>query len=92
MPRPGMPNCVWAYRSNVDDGRPVVVCVHQVSRAGVHARTSLQGWCGHLMVHDYAGYDDLFTARQRQGQRSSPHQQLLSGAAARCQLGQPARL
>jgi transposase len=54
---------LWAYRSNVlDDGPPVVVFDYQASRAGVHARTFLQGWRGHLMVDDYAGYKALFTA------------------------------
>ncbi len=53
---------LWAYRSNVlDDGPPVVVFDYQASRAGVHARTFLQGWRGHLMVDDYAGYKALFT-------------------------------
>ncbi|MET3135613.1 transposase, partial [Oxalobacteraceae bacterium GrIS 1.11] len=53
---------LWAYRSNVlGDGPPVVVFDYQASRAGVHARTFLQGWRGHLMVDDYAGYKALFT-------------------------------
>jgi transposase len=52
---------LWAYRSNVlDAGPPVVVFDYQASRAGVHARTFLQGWRGHLMVDDYAGYKALF--------------------------------
>jgi transposase len=53
---------LWAYRSNVlDAGPPVVVFDYQASRAGVHARTFLQGWRGHLMVDDYVGYKALFT-------------------------------
>jgi transposase len=53
---------LWAYRSNVlDEGPPVVVFDYQTSRAGVHARTFLQGWRGHLMVDDYVGYKALFT-------------------------------
>jgi len=52
---------LWAYRSNVlDEGPSVVVFDYQASRAGVHAHVFLQGWRGHLMVDDYAGYKALF--------------------------------
>jgi transposase len=54
---------LWAYRSNaLDDGPSLVVFDYQTSRAGAHARAFLQGWRGHLMVDDYAGYKALFTA------------------------------
>ncbi len=53
---------LWAYRSNgLDGGPPVVLFDYQTSRAGVHARTFLHGWRGHLVVDDYAGYKALFT-------------------------------
>jgi hypothetical protein len=53
---------LWAYRSGVhDDGPPIVVFDYQTSRAGVHSRAFLQGWRGHLMVDDYAGYKSLFS-------------------------------
>lgn len=52
---------LWAYRSNALDGEsPLVVFDYQASRAGAHARAFLQGWRGHLMVDDYAGYKVLF--------------------------------
>jgi transposase len=52
---------LWAYRSNgLGQGPPVVVFDYQASRAGKHAASFLQGWHGHLMVDDYAGYKALF--------------------------------
>jgi transposase len=52
---------LWAYRSNrYDDGPPIIVFDYQTGRAGVHVRAFLQGWRGHLMVDDYAGYKALF--------------------------------
>jgi hypothetical protein len=41
-------------------GPPVVVFDYQTSRAGAHARASLQDWRGHLMVDDCAGYKAVF--------------------------------
>lgn len=53
---------LWAYRSNqLDEGPPIIVFDYQTGRAGAHARAFLQGWRGHLMVDDYAGYKALFT-------------------------------
>lgn len=52
---------LWAYRSNVlETGPPLVVFDYQPTRAGVHARTFLAGWEGHLMVDDFGGYKALF--------------------------------
>lgn len=52
---------LWAYRSNdLDEGPPIVVFDYHLSRSGVHARSFLQEWRGHLMVDDYAGYKALF--------------------------------
>jgi len=52
---------LWAYRTNgLHTGPPIVVFDYQASRAGTHAREFLQGWQGHLMVDDFAGYDALF--------------------------------
>jgi transposase len=52
---------LWAYRSNgLGQGPPVVVFDYQASREGKHAASFLQGWHGHLMVDDYAGYKALF--------------------------------
>lgn len=52
---------LWAYRSCVHDPGPsIVVFDYQTSRAGAHARAFLQGWRGHLMVDDYAGYKAMF--------------------------------
>jgi transposase len=52
---------LWAYRSNnYDDGPPIIVFDYQTGRAGAHARAFLEGWRGHLMVDDYAGYKALF--------------------------------
>lgn len=52
---------LWAYRSNDLEGDPpIVVFDYQTSRAGRHAASFLQGWQGHLMVDDYAGYKALF--------------------------------
>jgi transposase len=52
---------LWVYRSNVlQTGPPIVVFDYQGSRAGKHAQRFLQGWHGHLMVDDYAGYKELF--------------------------------
>jgi transposase len=52
---------LWAYRSNDLEGDPpLVVFDYQTSRAGRHAANFLQGWRGHLMVDDYAGYKALF--------------------------------
>jgi len=51
----------WAYRGNgLGQGPPMVVFDYQASRAGQHAAVFLQGWHGHLMVDDYAGYKALF--------------------------------
>ena len=53
---------LWAYRSNRwDEGPPLILFEFQASRSGKHAQTFLQGWRGHLMVDDYAGYKALFT-------------------------------
>ncbi|MBS4096979.1 MAG: IS66 family transposase [Sulfuricella sp.] len=52
---------LWAYRSNVlETGPPIVVFDYRESRAGRHVREFLDGWRGHLMVDDYAGYKALF--------------------------------
>jgi len=52
---------LWAYRSNDLEGDPpIVVFDYPVSRAGRHAAHFLQGWRGHLLVDDYAGYKALF--------------------------------
>jgi transposase len=52
---------LWAYRSNaLAAGPPIVVFDYQSSRSGSNARTFLEGWQGHLMVDDYAGYKALF--------------------------------
>jgi transposase len=54
---------LWAYRSNdFDSGPPIIVFDYQPSRAGSHVRDFLQGWRGHLMVDDYAGYKALFAS------------------------------
>lgn len=54
---------LWAYRSNDLNGDPpIVVFDYQTSRAGRHAANFLQGWQGHLLVDDYAGYKALFLA------------------------------
>ncbi|MFN0314946.1 MAG: IS66 family transposase [Burkholderiales bacterium] len=54
---------LWAYRSNtLETGPPpIVVFDYQGSRSGQHAQNFLQGWEGHLMVDDFAGYKALFT-------------------------------
>jgi transposase len=53
---------LWAYRSNdLEPGPPILVFDYQPGRHGVHARNFLEGWQGHLMVDDYAGYKALFT-------------------------------
>jgi len=53
---------LWAYRSNdLEHGPPILVFDYQPGRHGVHARNFLEGWRGHLMVDDYAGYKALFT-------------------------------
>lgn len=53
---------LWAYRSNdLEPGPPILVFDYQPGRHGVHARNYLEGWQGHLMVDDYAGYKALFT-------------------------------
>ncbi len=52
---------LWAYHSNrLGAGPPIVVFDYQASRAGSHAGAFLEGWRGHLMVDDYAGYKALF--------------------------------
>lgn len=52
---------LWAYRSNdLAGGPPLVVFDYQASRSGSHAQTFLEGWQGHLLVDDYAGYKALF--------------------------------
>lgn len=52
---------LWAYGSNaLETGPPIIVFDYQGSRSGQHARAFLEGWRGHLMVDDYAGYKALF--------------------------------
>ena len=52
---------LWAYRSHDLEGDPpIVVFDYQTLRAGRHAASFLQGWQGHLLVDDYAGYKALF--------------------------------
>jgi transposase len=52
---------LWAYRSNdLEPGPPILVFDYQPGRHGHHARNFLEGWRGHLMVDDYAGYKALF--------------------------------
>ncbi len=51
---------LWAYRSNdLEAGSRIAVFDYQPSRSGQHAQTFLQGWQGHLVVDDYAGYKAL---------------------------------
>ena len=51
----------WACRSNdLAPGPPILVFDYQPGRHGVHARNFLEGWRGHLVVDDYAGYKALF--------------------------------
>ena len=38
----------------------MLVFDYQPGRHGLHARNFLEGWHGHLMVDDYAGYKALF--------------------------------
>ena len=53
---------LWAYRSNdLESGPRIIVFNYQTSRSGRHARDFLDGWQGHLVVDDYAGYKALFT-------------------------------
>lgn len=53
---------LWAYRSNdFELGPRIIVFDYQTSRSGKHARDFLDGWQGHLVVDDYAGYKSLFT-------------------------------
>ena len=53
---------LWAYRSSdLEPGPPILVFNYQPGRHSVHARNYLEGWQGHLMVDDYAGYKALFT-------------------------------
>lgn len=52
---------IWVYRSNsLEHAPPIVVFDYQIGRSGSHARAFLEGWQGHLMVDDYAGYKALF--------------------------------
>lgn len=55
---------LWAYRTSGTAGNapPIVVFDYQSSRAGKHARHYLDGWRGHLMVDDYAGYKAMFNS------------------------------
>jgi transposase len=58
---------LWAYRSNdLEPGPPILVFDFQPGRSGEHAKHFLEGWHGHLMVDDYAGYKPLF-ASNREG-------------------------
>lgn len=53
---------LWAYRSSdLEPGPPILVFDYQPGRHGAHVRNYLEGWQGHLMVDDYAGYKALFT-------------------------------
>ena len=53
---------LWAYRSNdLQPGQRIIVFDYQGNRSGQHARNFLNGWQGHLMVDDYAGYKALFS-------------------------------
>ena len=53
---------LWAYRSNdFELGPRIIVFDYQTSRSGKHVRDFLDGWQGHLVVDDYAGYKALFT-------------------------------
>jgi transposase len=53
---------LWAYRSNdLQPGPRIIVFDYQSNRSGQHARNFLDGWQGHLMVDDYAGYKALFS-------------------------------
>jgi len=52
---------LWAYRSNVFDiAPPIVIFEYQPGRGGIHVKSFLSDWQGHLMVDDYAGYKALF--------------------------------
>jgi transposase len=63
---------LWAYRSNDLQPNPrIIVFDYQGNRSGQHARNFLDGWQGHLMVDDYAGYKALFAdARKDMDKRS----------------------
>ncbi|MHC8403379.1 IS66 family transposase [Pseudomonas sp. MDT1-17] len=52
---------LWCYRSNdLDDGPGLAVFDYQPGRSGAYVRAFLEGWKGHLVVDDYAGYKALF--------------------------------
>jgi len=52
---------LWAYRSNTLDAGPQIhVFQFESGRSGDYPRAFLEGWQGHLMVDDYAGYKSLF--------------------------------
>jgi transposase len=53
---------LWAYRSNtLESGPPIMIFDYQQSRSGQHARAFLNGWRGHLMIDDFAGYKSLLS-------------------------------
>ena len=52
---------LWAYcSSSWDTGPPILVFDYRGGRSGVYAQEFLEGWKGHLMVDNYAGYNALF--------------------------------
>ncbi len=52
---------LWCYRSNdLDEGPGLAVFDYQPGRSGAYVRAFLEGWKGHLVVDDYAGYKALF--------------------------------
>jgi len=52
---------IWAYASTPYSELQAVVYDFTPGRAGVHARTFLEGWRGHLVCDDYAGYKAAFS-------------------------------
>ena len=51
-------SALWLYRSG-RDGPPIVLFEYQMTRAGEHARTFLNGFHGYLHVDGYAAYEGL---------------------------------
>jgi transposase len=53
---------LWSYSSTQFDDVHAVVYDFTESRAGLHAKSFLEGWSGKLVCDDYSGYKALFAA------------------------------
>jgi len=51
---------LWAWRTEICEGKAIIVYEFTADRSAQHPQEFLQGWSGYLQADAYSGYDGLF--------------------------------